>query len=749
MSQSMDSSKVNVPRSRWGTSAARALSFGTPVGAVLIVLIAFIAYFPTLGNGFVSDDDVLLINNNLVKNSDGLRRFWCSVEALDYWPVTNTTFWIEWRMWGMKSTGYHATNLILHVAESLLIWILLRKLSIPGAFLAALIFAVHPVNVESVAWIAQRKNLTAMLFFLLSILWYLKYVMPTAGVGMAPAMAPARSHGGPWEREMTPARSQGGPWEREKTFSSFILHPSSFHFWYWLSLAAFILAMLGKGSAAVLPVVLLGIIWWLRNSGTVPISVSTKIRQSPYMRKELIRTAPFFLVAVVFSAVNVWCQTHGMEVAICRAGFFERLLGAGCVIWFYLYKAILPVNLAFIYPQWRIETGNLLWWLPLLAALAVTAALWCYRKTWSRPFLLAWGFFCVALTPVMGFRDSLFMQVSLVADHYQHIALIGVIALASAGFSAWSLHTRAAVRRAAIAAAGLAVGVLVLATWQQSALYRDNITIFRDTLQKNPACWMAQYNLGVATARAGLPEESIEHYRQALQLYPEFIMANYNMANVFLDMGRLQDAIERYLRVLQLKPDHAAAHYNLGKALAQTGRTREAIEHYRQAVAINPDFTEAYYNLGNIFEAAGQYQQAIDYYRQALHLKPDDFDIHNNLGIALVQTGRSQEAIEHFQQALSLKPNFETHYNLGLTLARLGRLPEAIEHYRQALQFKPDYYAAYLNLMSAYAETGRSAEALATAKKALAIARYQQQTAPARQIEDWLNSYRAKLSNKP
>ncbi|MGD0518122.1 MAG: tetratricopeptide repeat protein, partial [Thermoguttaceae bacterium] len=683
---------------------------------------------------------------------DGLRRFWCSVEALDYWPVTNTTFWIEWRMWGMKSTGYHATNLILHVAESLLIWILLRKLSIPGAFLAALIFAVHPVNVESVAWIAQRKNLTAMLFFLLSILWYLKYIMPTAGVGMAPA----RSRGGPWEREILPTVHCPLP-----TFSSFILHPSSFRLWYWLSLAAFILAMLGKGSAAVLPVLLLGIVWRLQSAGTVPIIlsmkmagtvpifVSTKMGLSPFMRRELARTAPFFLIAVVFSAVNVWCQTRGMEAAIRSAGFLERLLGAGCVIWFYLYKAILPVNLAFIYPQWRIEAGNLLWWLPLLAALAVTAALWRYRETWSRPFLLAWGFFCVALTPVMGFRDSLFMQVSLVADHYQHIAIIGVIALASAGFSAWNSRTRAAMRWAAIAAASLAAGVLVLATWRQCALYRDNITIFRDTLEKNPACWMAHYNLGVAMARAGLPEESIEHYRQALQLYPEFIMANYNMANVFLDMGRLQEAIERYFLVLRLKPDHAAAHYNLGNALAQTGRTGEAIEHYRQAVAINPDFAEAYYNLGNIFEAAGQYQQAIDYYRRALRLKPDDFDILNNLGIALAQKGRSEEAIEHFQRALSLKPNFETHYNMGLTLAHLGRLPEAIEHYRRALQFKPDYYAAYLNLMSAYAETGRAAEALATAKKALAIARYQQQTAPARQIEDWLNSYRAKLPNKP
>jgi tetratricopeptide (TPR) repeat protein len=699
-----------------GYSFRSATPLGWAVGAALIVLIALIAYFPSLSNGFVADDDVLLTSNNIVKNSDGLRRFWCSVEAIDYWPVTNTTFWIEWRMWGMNSTGYHVSNLILHMAETLLIWIILRKLSIPGAFLAALIFAVHPVNVESVAWISQRKNLTAMLFFLLSILWYLKYVKhdPRPTSGRCPVAAKQSTAHCP---------------------------PSTAHnlHWYWLSLAAFVLAMLGKGSAAVLPVLLLG---------AVAFFASRKMRLSPSIWKELIRTAPFFLIALVFSALNVWCQTRCPEESLRRADFFERLLGAGCVIWFYLYKAILPVNLAFIYPEWRIETGNLLWWLPLLAALLVTAVLWCYRNTWSRPFLAAWGFFCVALAPVMGFTDSFFMRVSLVADHYQHIAIIGVIALASAGFSAWSLHTRAGARRTAIAAAGLAAGVLVLATWRQCGLYRDNITIYRDTLEKNPACWMAQYNLGVVMARAGLPGESIEHFRQALQGYPEFVDANYNMGNAFLEMGMLREAAEHYLQVLQMRPEHSAAHYNLANIMLQTGRNQEAIEHYRQALRLNPDFPEAFYNLGNIYETAGQYQQAIEYYEQALRLKPNDFDIHNNLGIALAQKGRYQEAIIHYRQALAINPNFETHYNLGLTLARIGRLPEATEHYQHALRLSPEYCMAYVSLMSAYAETGQSSEAIATARKALELARFQGQTALAKQIEEWLKSYRAKLSNQ-
>ena len=282
-----------------------------------------------------------------------------------------------------------------------MIWAILRKLSIPGAFLAAMLFAVHPVNVESVAWIAQRKNMMTMLFFLLSILWYLK--MPAAN-----------------------DNSLASPSAVETKLSAFLTVPSGrgFSRWYWLSLAAFMLAMLSKGSAAVLPVLLLGILWWLRS----------------LTRRNILRIAPFFLLAVALTGVNIWFQTHGEHIEIRNAGFAERLLEAGGVPWFYLYKALLPFDLAFIYPPWHINVSHPLWWLPLLSALIVTAALWRYRKGWSRPFLFAWGFFCVSLVPVMGFTDVGFMKYSLVADHYQHIAIIAVIALAAAGWSIWHLR---------------------------------------------------------------------------------------------------------------------------------------------------------------------------------------------------------------------------------------------------------------------------------------------------------------------
>ncbi|MGA2059622.1 MAG: hypothetical protein ABSG67_04000, partial [Thermoguttaceae bacterium] len=235
MSKRKKSFKKHVFQTRVRSSVSQALTLRMMAGVAIIVVVISLAYLPSLSGGFVWDDKILLSENEIIQTSDGLYRLWCTTESPDYWPMTYTTFWIEWRLWGMNQTGYHVTNSILHIIESLLIWLILRKLSIPGAFLAAMIFALHPVNVESVAWIAQRKNIMSMLFFLLAILWYLMTEMPTAIAGMASA------------------RSHAGPWEREKTFSSFILHPSSFHFWYWLSLASFALAMLSKGSAAVLP----------------------------------------------------------------------------------------------------------------------------------------------------------------------------------------------------------------------------------------------------------------------------------------------------------------------------------------------------------------------------------------------------------------------------------------------------------------------------------------------------------------
>ena len=752
MSKTTKLSNYSAPRDRTRVTIFSTSPLGALTGITLIVVLVVLVYLPSISGGFILDDEDLLADNPQIKASDGLYRFWCTTEPYDYWPVTNTTFWIEWRLWGMNPTGYHVTNLILHIVESLLIWLILRKLSIPGAFWAAMIFAVHPVNVESVAWIAQRKNMMAMLFFLLSIICYLKADVQTkTGV------------------------------------------------WYWLSLAAFVLAMLSKGSVAVLPVLLLGIVWWRR----------------PLTKWDLLRTAPFFVIAMVLAGVNIWFQTHGKNIELRNAGFAERLAGAGGVVWFYLYKALLPVDLAFVYPQWRIEVGNLLWWLPLLAALGVTVALWRYRKSWSRPFLFAWGFFCVALVPVMGFTAVGFMEYSLVADHYQHVAIIGLIALVSAGIALWHKRLHGGVHWAATAVAIVSVGALAFLTWRQNGLYSNPISLYQATLRKNPDSWLVHNNLGGMFIQSGRFQEAIEHcqraltlkpnyplaynnlgvalyktgrlkealnqFKQALLLKPDLAKAHNNLGSLLLDLGRVEEAIEHCRQAIALKSDYHEAHYNLGNALAQAGQSKEAIEHYWQALRIKPDYLDAHMNLGDALVKIGQAQEAIEQYKQALRLKPEIPEAYCNLGVALMQTGRPQEAIDNCQRALELKPDYpsaqynlgnifreigqdqaaiehyryalrlnpdylDAHNNLGIALLKTGRPEEAIEHFKESLRIKPDFIVAYKNLALAYASVHQSSEAIAAAEKALELARSQGQPSLARQIEDWLNSYRASLS---
>jgi protein O-mannosyl-transferase len=587
-------SKKLAPRVRPGMSGLPVLSIPILTGLALIIAISFIVYRPSLTGGFILDDDKLLTENRLITATDGLYQFWCTAKPADYWPVTNTSLWIEWRLWGSSPAGYHITNVILHIIASILIWIILRRLHIPGSFLAALIFAVHPVNVESVAWIAQRKNMLAMLFLLLSILWYLKFLERAR----LPALVKRREQAPGLNNEQLTADRP------PPTFSFFILHPSSFHCWYWLSLAAFILAMLSKGSVVVLPLLLLLIVYWLR----------------PLTRRDFVPIAPFFLVAAVLGAANVWFQTHGMETVYRTAGVLERLLEAGGVVWFYLYKAVLPIDLAFVYPQWSIQTDKPLWWMPLIAALMITAILWQYRKSWSRPFWFAWIFFCVALVPVMGFTDVGFMQYSLVADHYQHIAIIAVITLAAAGWMELFNRAKAAARSTVFTLAVACVGLLLFLTSSLCEKYRDPETLYRFALDKNQQCWMIYYNLGNTLVLADKPQKAVEYLEQAVRL----------------------------------KTDYPEAHNNLGLALSKVGRMTDAIKCFEEALRLNNDFVEARLNLGLALIAVDRPGEAIDHFNQALRFKPDDISIYSVLMAAYARIQQPLDAIAAGEKAIEL-----------------------------------------------------------------------------------------------
>jgi protein O-mannosyl-transferase len=691
--------------------------------AAVIFIVVAIAYWPARSGGFVLDDDLLLTHNATITAPDGLARFWWPWnlpivdQPIDYWPVSNSTLWLEWRLWGMNPTGYHVTNMLLHTADCLLIWLVLSQLAIPGAWLAALLFAVHPVNVESVAWIAQRKNVLALFFFLLSIVCWLR-----ADKGRG-------------------ARSEGRGRRDEGREAAGIMN-SSWCGWYCLSFICFVLAMLSKGSVAILPAMLLLLVWWQRGRIT---------------RFDFVRALPFFAVAALLTWINICFQTQGnlgdqaalhtAADAIRNVNFLQRLLGAAGVVWFYLEKALVPLQLVFVYPQWDIQPAYFSWWLPLLASLTVTAMLVWKRNSprrWIQTTLFAWLFFNLAILPAMGFVDVGYMRFSLVADHYQHIALIAVVAVVAAGIDYTVRRLSAAwVRRPVQLAYGAFIVVLLMLARQQSSLYAGPITLYTKTLEANPTSWLVHNNLGQALLEVDRKPEAMRQFDETVRLKPDSAIGHDNLGMRLSEVGQLSEAIKHFRAAIQLQPDSVDAYNNLAMALDTAGKPQEAIQQLHAALKIRPEYAEAHNNLGSILLKCGRLEEAVQEFQQALKLKTDYFEAHNNLAIIFAESGMLPEAIDHYQQALQLKPDSaETHNNLGNALTQSGKFDDAIEQYQQALRLKPDYVQAYVDLAMAQSASGRKPQAISAAESALQLARLQEQTLLAARIDAWLKIHR-------
>lgn len=590
-----------------------------------LVALTLLVYLPAMRGGFVWDDNTML-TDNIVLKEHGLYRSWLTTEQPNYWPLTWTSYWLEYQLWGLNPTGYHVVNVLLHAVSALLIWRILIQLNVPGAWVAAAVFAVHPVNVESVAWITQRKNTLSLFFFLLSLLCYLRF-----------------DYRGP--RGL-----------------------------YWTALVLFVFAMLSKGTVVALPVVLLMCVWWLR---------------SAIGRRDVLRSIPFFAVSAVMSAVEIWFQyVRAIGDEVVRADtFFARLAGAGWVVWFYLYKALLPINLSFIYPRWEIDPTNWLSYIPDLVLLGLLGLCWRFRRSWGRAALFALGYFVVTLGPVLGFLNFYFMKYSFVADHYQYVSIIGIIALVVA--AGWTILKRVGRGDAQFAYVGTAAVLVALGllTWRQGHIYKDHETLWRETLRRNPNASMAHNNLGFILEAQGNIDEAISHYRQAVKIEPDHDKAHSNLAHALVSQGQLDEAVKQYLQHLRIKPDDANAHNNLGNVLLTLGRPQEAESHLRQALRINPGDAGAHNNLAAVLVSQGKLHEGISHLRQALKLKPDYAGAHNNLGRVLAAQGHLDTAIDHFRQALRIDPELaDAHESLGRALARQGKRDEAIKHYEEALR---------------------------------------------------------------
>ncbi len=667
------------------------------LAAVLVVLV-LAAYLPALRCGFIWDDNAYVTENRALRSPEGLGKIWLKPRTTpQYYPMVFTSFWVEYHLWRLQPVGYHLVNVLLHAVNAVLLWRLLRRLEVAGAWWAAAMFALHPVMVESVAWVTERKNVLSCLFYLLAVLAYFRFRPLTDGKAV-----------------------KARDWR-----------------FYPLVLVLFLCALLSKTVTCSLPAALVLLVWW--KNGRVE-------------KRDAVALAPLFVLGAALGFVTVWLEKYhvrasGTEWAL---SFAQRCLLAGRVLWFYAGKLFWPDQLTFIYPRWEIDAGAAWPYLFPLGALAVLITLWLLRSRMGKGPLVAVLFFTGTLAPALGFLDVFPFRYSYVADHFQYLASIGLIALAVGAGAAIARWAGPRGRRLGTLTAAAVLLMLGVSTGRQTHIYENLETLWRDTLAKNPSAWIAHNNLGSALERAGHLEEAMAHYELALRIKPDQAEAHYNLGLALAQEGRTRDAIAQYEQALQIKPDDAETHNNLGNALLQVGDFDQAAGHFETALRIKPDYAAAHYNLGLALVQLGRELEAIPHWEQAVRLKPDFAEAHSNLGLALAHAGRVQEAISHHEEAVRLKPDSaRAENNLARLLATLepaegGNPVRAVGLAQRACELTDNQVATYVDTLAiAYAAAGRFDEAVATAQSAIELARTAGQAQLVGEIESRLELYRS------
>jgi tetratricopeptide (TPR) repeat protein len=574
------------------------------IPAALIVLAGCLVYWPSIRGGWIWDDAEEVAQNPVLRDSDGLEKIWFAPAGTDYFPLKTTVQWLEWRAWGDDPAGYHAVGIALHLLSAFLFWRLLRRLGLRWAWAGGLLFAVHPLAVESVAWIAELKNTLSLPFLLLAMLAYVEFSDRSDGA-IQPGAA-TRTQG----RDGRPARPLSAP-------GSAGARP-----YYLLSLVLFLLAMLSKSSVVMFPVVILLYCWWKR--GRIG-------------RADLAGAAPFFAVSLGLGFVTVWFQHHRAIVAGHRlaGSLLSRLAGAGLSLGFYLGKCLWPTGLLPIYPRWEIDPVTPLDFAPWLAMAAIFACLWSRRDAWGRHAIFGLGFFAVNLLPVTGLVAMSYLRISRVADHFAYVPLLGILGLAVAGADRLTSADRPLVPDW-LMKSGIAAVALALA-WQAhgyAEIFRNERTLWSYTVARNPGAWAAQGNLGYALFQEGRVAEAIPLYREALRLNPDYAEARYDLGTALLRTNDVAGAIAEYEQAVRLQPASAEMQNNLGTALVRAGRLADAAGHFEAAVALEPDYAEAHHNLGNAMLLTGRLPEAVRQYEEALRLDPGDAAAKSGLEIA-------------------------------------------------------------------------------------------------------------------
>lgn len=584
------------------------------VAALGLVLAVILVYLPVWWAGYIWDDDYHLTANPCIVGPAGLKEIW-TTSAGQFFPLVLTTFWVEHALWGLQPLPYHLVNVLQQATCAVLLWRVLVCLRVPGAWLGAALWTLHPLQVESVAWISEMKNTQSCLFYLLAILLYVRWLQTKENQGR-------------------------GNWS------------------YALTLIFAALAMASKSSTLVLPVVLALCAWWVGGR---------------WHWRNLVGLTPILLMSAVASVVTMWPHLADPSAMADDQGvgsWPQRVATVGYVIWFYLGKLIWPHPLITIYPRWNIDASQGLSYLPLLLFVTILLVLWFKSKSWGRPYFFAFFYFVVALSPFLGLIDQTFWRYSFVEDHLQYLASIGPLALGGAGLARWSeLAPTGKQRLRWGSCAGLLI-ILAVMSAHQASFYEDEETLWVHTLSQNPNCWLGYYNLGIAFEKKGQTDKAMTQYEEALKIKPNYAQAHLDLGNVFVQYGQIDDAMVQYQEVLRIKPNLAAAEIDLGNIFGQKGQIDKAIACYQNVLSADSvDLgardvlgvvllrEKARHNLGVVLFRGGRVDEAIVQYRKVLEANPNDADTYYTLGNALLQKGQLDEAIAQYKKSIGLKPD--------------------------------------------------------------------------------------------
>jgi len=626
------------PPPRWWQSASLAR-------VSLIIALTCIAYFPVTYAGYIWDDDDYVTENPLLFDAQGLWDIWFSIkQPSQYFPLTYTSFWFEYRVWGLHPLGYHINNVLLHAANACLIWLILKRLRVSGALAGALLFAVHPVHVESVAWVTERKNTLSTLFYLLAVLH--------------------------WVRWLHACKDDRAVIRRS----------------WWLAMLFFVLAMFAKTTACTLAPIL------------ILLAMQARTRLATSL---VLRIVPFFVAGAVMGLITIWYEhvKQGTTGETFAMSLFDRGWIASRALWFYLGKLIYPIDLAFSYTRWDVD-GRLIWWSYSLAVVGLAIGLWLSRKKLGPAPLVAAGVFFCSLLPLIGFIPLYTFLYSFVADHYQYVASVGVLALAG--------HLLTRTRLGSVAAC---IVILALAglTAYRADIYRSSESLWRDTLVKNPTSWMAYLNLGQTLAiDPTRKDEAIAAFERAYALAPDRMETLYRLGTARFAQEKFDDAIKLFDESLAREPRFVEALLMKGRTFERQNRPDAAEVCYRQVVAQRSTYAAAWLSLGDLLERTDRPDDAIRAYESALAARRDFAEAHHALANLLRKRNNPQAAEMHYRLAIAAQPtSVESLVNLGDLLYAQRRFPEAASCFKEALRHQPNLEVAKRGLTAAEARVGR------------------------------------------